>query len=64
MTVTFEGPRGTSAGEGPNNSLTTGDGAFQNFAGIQSLNMNTGVGASQNSSVSVAVSTGAITPGQ
>jgi hypothetical protein len=64
VTVTYEGPQGTSAGAAPNNSLSTGATAFQNFAGLQSLNMNTGVAASQNSAVNVSVSTGAINLGQ
>ena len=46
------------------NGINTGDGAFQNFAGLQSLNMNTGVGASQNSAVTVSVSAGDINLGQ
>jgi hypothetical protein len=46
-----------------NNSLTTGDGAFQNLAGLQSLNMNTGAGASQNSAVNVSVAAGTINLG-
>ncbi len=46
-----------------NNSMSTGDGAFQNFAGLQSLNMNTGAAASQNSAVNVSVSAGTINMG-
>lgn len=43
-----------------NSSVSTGDAAFQNFAGLQAINMNTGIGASQNASVNVAVSTGTL----
>ncbi|MCC6481206.1 MAG: hypothetical protein IT554_02195 [Sphingomonadaceae bacterium] len=53
-----------SGGAAAMNGINTGDGAFQNFAGLQSLNMNTGVGASQNSAVTVSVSAGDINLGQ
>ena len=56
--VLYTAPSGSNAQV--NNSLTTGAGAFQNFAGTQSLNMNTGAGASQNSAVNVSVSAGTI----
>jgi hypothetical protein len=56
--VTFAGTAGESSTT--NNSLTTGDTAFQNFAGMQALNVNTGAGASQNANVSVAVTAGDI----
>jgi hypothetical protein len=56
VSVTFEGSRDTGAGT--DNSLSNSGGAFQNFAGMQALNQNTGVGASQSASVSVAVTTG------
>ena len=48
---------GSAAGEqgSPDNSLTTGDNAFQNFAGMQAINLNTGAAASQSSNVSVAI---------
>ena len=52
--VTFGGAAGQDGVA--NNSLTTGNQAFQNFAGMQSLNVNTGAAASQSSNVSVAVS--------
>ena len=48
-----------SAAQNAANQLSNSGGAFQNYAGMQALNQNTGVGASQNASVSVAVSTGA-----
>jgi hypothetical protein len=43
------------------NSLRNDGNAFQNFAGMQALNQNTGVGASQNASTSVAVSSRDVT---
>jgi hypothetical protein len=48
---------GSTAGEqgSPDNSLTTGNNAFQNFAGMQAINLNTGAAASQASNVSVAI---------
>jgi hypothetical protein len=62
--VSYAVPQGTT---GPaaavSNSLSTGDGAFQNFAGLQALNMNTGVAASQNSAVSVSASVGTVNVG-
>ena len=60
VTVTYDQARG-SEGSQPDNSLTNSGGAFQNFAGMQALNQNTGIGASQNANVSVAVSTGDVT---
>ena len=54
-TVTFRGADGEGAAA--DNSLTVSGSAFQNFAGMQALNQNTGVGASQNASVNVTVST-------
>ncbi len=39
------------------NRLSNSDNAFQNYAGMNAMNQNTGVGASQNASVTVAVST-------
>ena len=42
-------------------TLTTGAAAFQNFAGLQALNLNTGANASQNANVSVSVSAESIT---
>ena len=57
--VSFAGSAGQSSTT--DHSLTTGDTAFQNFAGMQALNVNTGAGASQNANVSVAVTTGNIT---
>ena len=39
------------------NSLANNGSAFQNFAGMQALNQNTGAGSLQQASVSVAVST-------
>jgi hypothetical protein len=59
VTVSFTVPDRTN-GTGPDNSLSIGGSAFQNFAGIQSLNANSGVAASQNSTVNVSVSAGAI----
>jgi hypothetical protein len=59
VTVSYAVPSGGGASSS-NSSLSTGDGAFTNFAGIQSLNMNTGVAASQNSAVNLSVSAGAI----
>ncbi|MGJ3626990.1 hypothetical protein AB5I41_08905 [Sphingomonas sp. MMS24-JH45] len=57
VTVTFSGRE--SDGTTADNSLrVVAGGAFQNFAGMQALNQNTGAGASQNASVSVAASTG------
>ena len=58
VTVTFSGREGD--GVNADNSLRNGGSAFQNFAGMQALNQNTGAGASQNASVSVAASTGDI----
>lgn len=52
--VTFEGNRET--GQGANNSLSVNGSAYQNFAGMQAQNLNTGAAASQNANVSVAVS--------
>ena len=37
-----------------NNSLTVG--GFDNFAGVNAMNLNTGIGASQNANSSIAVS--------
>jgi hypothetical protein len=48
---------GSKESAGTDNSLNNGGSAFQNFAGLGSFNQNTGVGASQNASVNVAVST-------
>lgn len=45
------------------NSMSIGGSAFQNFAGMQAMNMNTGVGASQNASVNVTASTGDVSLG-
>ena len=56
VSVTFNGSDGN--GTTTDNSLTNGGSSFQNFAGMQALNQNTGAGASQNASVSVAASTG------
>ena len=56
--VSFAGSAGESSTT--DNSLTTGATAFQNFAGMQALNLNTGAGASQNANVSVAVTAGDI----
>jgi len=56
--VSFTGSAGESSTT--DNSLTTGATAFQNFAGMQALNLNTGAGASQNANVSVAVTAGDI----
>jgi hypothetical protein len=54
---------GGAAGNGSSamvdNSISTGS-AFASFAGLQSLNMNTGVAASQNSTVNVSVSAGGL----
>lgn len=40
-----------------NQSLVNKDNSFQNYAGLNALNQNTGVGAAQNASVTIAVST-------
>ncbi|MGI4879706.1 MAG: hypothetical protein ACRYG4_19695, partial [Janthinobacterium lividum] len=56
------GGNGSTAGS-VNNSLSVSGSAFQNFAGLQGLNMNTGIGASQNAAVNVSVSTGTMTIG-
>ena len=37
-------------------SLSNSDNAFRNYAGINALNQNTGVGASQNATVTIAAS--------
>jgi hypothetical protein len=58
--VTFHGTGG-DGGQSTDNSINTGGSSFQNFAGMQALNQNTGVGASQNANVSVAAQTGNIT---
>ena len=60
VSVSFDARRGSAPAA--DNSLRTGGSSFQNFAGMQALNQNTGVGASQNASVSVAVSTGDVNP--
>jgi len=60
--VNYAAPSGSRDGS-INNSLSTGAGAFQNFAGTQALNMNTGAAASQNSAVNVSVSAGTINLG-
>ena len=39
-----------------NSSLSNSNKAFQNYAGMNALNQNTGTGASQNASVTIAVS--------
>ncbi len=49
--------RSRNAGTRVENNLTNQGNSFQNFAGMQALNQNTGVGSSQNAAVSVAVST-------
>ena len=58
VSVTYGGSEGDSPAA--DNRLSNSGSAFQNFAGMQALNQNTGVGASQNASVSVAVSAGDI----
>jgi hypothetical protein len=63
VTVSYAMPSGNPSGN-MDNSVSTGEGAFTNFAGLQSLNMNTGAAASQNSAVNVSVSTGALNLGQ
>ncbi|MEP2735372.1 MAG: hypothetical protein ABJP34_03660 [Erythrobacter sp.] len=40
-----------------NNQLTNRGNAFQNYAGMNAMNQNTGAGAAQNASVTIAVST-------
>jgi len=57
VTVTYEAAEGGTTAD---NRLVNNGNAFQNFAGIQAQNQNTGTGASQNASVSMAVSTGDI----
>lgn len=57
VSVTYAAARGATTAD---NRLINRGNAFQNFAGIQALNQNTGTGASQNASVSLAVSTGDI----
>lgn len=52
--ASFTGARGGAAAD---NGLTVRGNSFQNFSGLQALNQNTGVGASQNAAVNVAVST-------
>ena len=54
---------GASAPAYVDNSLNVSGSAFQNFAGLQGLNQNTGVGSLQNASVNVAVSTGTMNIG-
>jgi hypothetical protein len=46
---------------GSNNSLQMSGNSFQNFQGLQSQNVNTGAAASQNSNISMSVTTGNIT---
>jgi hypothetical protein len=58
VNVTFHGSDGNR--NSTDNSLSNSGSSFQNFAGMQALNQNTGVGASQNASVSVAATTGDI----
>jgi hypothetical protein len=60
ITVTYD-QAAESGGAQPDNSLSNSGSAFQNFAGMQALNQNTGIGASQNANVSVAVSTRDVT---
>jgi hypothetical protein len=62
VTVTF-GTGGSDGTPATDNSLSIGGSAFQNFAGMQAQNVNTGVGASQNASVNVTASTGDISLG-
>lgn len=50
-------------GGGNDYSLSTGENAFQNFAGLQAMNLNTGSNASQNANVSVSVASGSIAVG-
>jgi hypothetical protein len=50
----------SSSGSGTSSDLSTGAGAFQNVAGIQSVNLNSGAAASQNSSVNVSASVGTL----
>lgn len=50
-------------GSGNDYSLSTGENAFQNFAGLQAMNLNTGSNASQNANVSVSVASGSIAVG-
>lgn len=57
VSVTYAAAKGATTAD---NRLINRGNAFQNFAGIQALNQNTGTGASQNASVSLAVSTGDI----
>ena len=57
VSVTYAAAEGATTAD---NRLINRGNAFQNFAGIQALNQNTGTGASQNASVSLAVSTGDI----
>src|SRR5207247_1213895 len=59
ISVSYSTPSDGDSG-GADNRLNVGGSAFQNYAGVQSLNMNSGVGASQNSAVNVTVSAGAI----
>jgi hypothetical protein len=60
VTVTFE----SSTGSAPtaDNRVRIDGGAFQNFAGMQALNVNSGAAASQNAATNVAVSTRDVTP--
>ena len=57
VSVRYNGSGGDTPSSIENNISNDGS-SFQNFAGMQALNQNTGVGASQNANVSVAVSTG------
>ncbi|MBB3928944.1 hypothetical protein GGR43_004695 [Sphingobium jiangsuense] len=57
VSVGYDGAPG-GGGASVDNSLSNNGAAFQNFAGIQALNQNTGVGASQNAAVTLSVSTG------
>ena len=61
VSVHYDNRDGNGDGAMPDNSLSNDGAAFQNFAGMQALNQNTGASASQNANVSVAVSTGNVT---
>jgi len=63
ITVNYDRGSGSTSTPAADNSLTTGSNSFQNFAGVQALNQNTGVGASQNASVSIGLSAGTIALG-
>jgi hypothetical protein len=63
VSVSFAGGGATGGATAADNSLRVGGSSFQNFAGMQSMNLNTGVGASQNASVNVAASVGDVSFG-